>query len=81
MQTKFALATALIISLSGIVGVGNAADLPPIVVTNGADDGAGPLRAAIRDAMPGSTITFDFAGDVFLTTGLFDRQRPNDRAA
>ena len=68
---KTALATALLIGLTFLESGAMAAVLAPVplIVTNGADDGTGSLRAAIRDAMPGSTITFNFAGVISLTSG------------
>src|SRR5581483_10746624 len=40
-----------------------------ITVTNTNDSGAGSLRQAIADAMPGDTINFSVTGAITLTSG------------
>jgi hypothetical protein len=60
---------ALAISIFAFVPRGQAASTGPVHVTNGEDDGAGSLRAAIRDSAPQSTIDFAFSGAVLLTSG------------
>jgi hypothetical protein len=60
---------ALTVSTFALVPRGQAASTGVIHVTNGDDDGAGSLRAAIRDAAPQSTIDFAFSGTVLLLSG------------
>ena len=60
---------------------GQSADLPlpaglqtraiacDLIVTNGADAGAGSLRDAVACALPGDVITFDYDGVITLTSG------------
>ena len=67
------LATGLFLALTVFTLVSAARGQTPLAgvihVTNGEDDGAGSLRAAIRDAAPQSTIDFAFSGTVQLTSG------------
>ena len=67
---KTTLTTIIVIGLSCLRGVECVGDPspPPLMVTNGNDDGPGSLREAIRDATPGASIQFDFTGVIALTS-------------
>lgn len=63
------LSLALTVSTFALVPRGQVASTGVVHVANGEDDGAGSLRAAIRDAAPQSTIDFAFSGTLLLMSG------------
>jgi hypothetical protein len=66
---RICLFTALI--FLPVIGTPQKASAAPLIVTNLSDSGAGSLRQAISDALPGDTVIFaaGLQGEIALTTG------------